>query len=150
MLEEKLLRIEEKLPGKKLLVRGLPAVKQSIAGNEGLTVYNHLQGDDLALAISTSEIVICRAGYTSVMELVTMRQKAILVPTPGQTEQEYLAKHLRESGWFSSVAQDDDDVYFMDALLRAKENNLLLPPQLEESTLADFIHQFIQRLNKKQ
>jgi uncharacterized protein (TIGR00661 family) len=44
--------------------------------------------------INSSRTVITRCGYTSIMELAHMKKKAILVPTKGQYEQEYLAKHL--------------------------------------------------------
>ena len=39
------------------------------------------------------------------MELISLNCSALLVPTPGQTEQEYLAEYLSAKGWFSSVSQ---------------------------------------------
>ena len=45
-------------------------------------------------------MIICRSGYTSVMDLAALHKRAILIPTPGQTEQEYLAKYLMEKGFF--------------------------------------------------
>ena len=39
------------------------------------------------------------------MELISLNCSALLIPTPGQTEQEYLAEYLSEKGWFSSVSQ---------------------------------------------
>jgi hypothetical protein len=41
------------------------------------------------------------------MELISLNRTALLIPTPGQTEQEYLAGYLREKGWFTSVLQKD-------------------------------------------
>ena len=41
-----------------------------------------------------STFVVARSGYSSVMDLLKLRKKAIFIPTPGQTEQEYLAQHL--------------------------------------------------------
>jgi hypothetical protein len=49
--------------------------------------------------------VICRSGYSTIMDLIALGKKAILIPTPGQTEQEYLGKILHERGAFYSTAQ---------------------------------------------
>ena len=54
-----------------------------------------------------SEIVIARSGYSTIMDLVAIGQQAVLVPTPGQTEQEYLAKYLSEKGLFKTMNQSD-------------------------------------------
>ena len=50
--------------------------------------------------ICASEMIICRSGYSTIMELVRLQKKAVLIPTPGQTEQVYLAKKLAASNWF--------------------------------------------------
>jgi hypothetical protein len=39
------------------------------------------------------------------MELISLKSSALLIPTPGQTEQEYLAEYLESKGWFSTVTQ---------------------------------------------
>lgn len=57
--------------------------------------------------IKKSKLVVCRSGYSSVMDLVVMNKKAVFVPTPGQTEQEYLAKYLSEKGLFKSIKQSE-------------------------------------------
>lgn len=45
--------------------------------------------------LNTAEIVVCRSGYTTLMDLAKINHKKIVcIPTPGQTEQEYLAKKL--------------------------------------------------------
>ena len=54
-----------------------------------------------------AEMVICRSGYSSVMDLIVLGQKAILVPTPGQTEQEYLAAFLQDKKLFIAASQQD-------------------------------------------
>jgi len=73
-------------------------------------VPNHIQ---YHLQLSTTEIqplmalaniVICRSGYSSIMDLIAMGKMAILIPTPGQTEQEYLANfHLKEGNFLSAT-----------------------------------------------
>jgi predicted glycosyltransferase len=44
--------------------------------------------------MAAAELVISRTGYSTVMDLLQLQKKSILIPTPGQTEQEYLAGHL--------------------------------------------------------
>lgn len=67
--------------------------------------YDHLDSSAMKKVIETSERIIARAGYSTIMELVSLRCSAMLVPTPGQTEQEYLAECLAAKGWFSSLPQ---------------------------------------------
>lgn len=69
--------------------------------------YNaYLGPSELGRAIAHSELVICRSGYSTLMDLAVLRKKALLVPTPGQTEQEYLGKRLHQSGTCLSVRQE--------------------------------------------
>lgn len=52
-----------------------------------------------------SDMIISRCGYTTVMDLIKLQKKAILIPTPGQTEQEYLAQYLSEKKIFYTIGQ---------------------------------------------
>jgi uncharacterized protein (TIGR00661 family) len=61
---------------------------------ENLTILSHLPSKELNQAISNSEIVISRSGYSTIMDLAALDKKAIFIPTPGQTEQLYLANHF--------------------------------------------------------
>jgi hypothetical protein len=56
-----------------------------------------------------AENILCRPGYSSIMDLYAMNKKAWLVATPGQTEQEYLARYMMEKG-FRSQSQGDLDI----------------------------------------
>ena len=62
--------------------------------------------------IAASENIISRSGYTTIMELVSMGRTAMIIPTPGQTEQEYLAEYLSEKGWFDTIAQKEINQIF--------------------------------------
>lgn len=84
-----------------LLVRGLPADAEPGPPNTS----NHLDAVELNLQMSKAALVICRSGYTSIMDLVKLKKRAVLVPTPGQTEQEYLAAHLQEHSVFPYIEQ---------------------------------------------
>ena len=67
--------------------------------NEGIKIYNHLPADKLNELLIRSEYIIARSGYSTIMDLAKIQRNAILVPTPGQTEQEYLARYLHEKKW---------------------------------------------------
>ena len=107
----------KKFQGKVLLVRGLPGDKATdavaIAGKTNITAVNHLSANSLNDALLQSEWVICRSGYTTIMDLIKLGHKAVLVPTPGQTEQEYLAFYFNAKKIFFAALQKDfllDDV----------------------------------------
>ena len=127
-------RIEEQLRGFEgdiLIVRGLPGGGGIKPDAGSVRWVNHLPAKELALELSSASLVIARSGYSTVMDLVRTGRRAVLVPTPGQTEQEYLARHLSDAGRFLSVAQSDFD------LRKAVSEGLSLPiPSLK----MDFDH----------
>jgi uncharacterized protein (TIGR00661 family) len=82
----------------------------------GSNCADFLTSPDLQRLIESSALVIARSGYSTIMDLSALGKKAILVPTPGQTEQEYLAQRLMEKKVVICVLQDKFD------LLAAVEN----------------------------
>ncbi|MDA3954656.1 MAG: glycosyltransferase [Bacteroidales bacterium] len=70
-------------------------------------VYDIINTEELYSLISTAELIVCRSGYSSVMDLFLLKKKAVFVPTPGQTEQEYLADYLYRRGMFYFVSQQE-------------------------------------------
>ncbi|WP_300604470.1 glycosyltransferase [Niabella sp.] len=78
-----------------VLVRGLPnGGGPPLPELSHTQVYDHLPAEALNRLICEAAYVICRSGYSSVMDLQAVGARPILVPTPGQTEQEYLAELL--------------------------------------------------------
>lgn len=67
--------------------------------------HKRLGGEALQNAISHAKMVICRSGYSTLMDLAATGKKAILIPTPGQTEQEYLGKMMHEKGLYYTMPQ---------------------------------------------
>ena len=65
-----------------------------------------MEADELEIAIQESEYVICRSGYSSIMDLAFLGAKTFLIPTPGQFEQEYLARKFKKEGSVPSCEQD--------------------------------------------
>lgn len=67
---------------------------------ENVSMFNHVDDEMFLKLVDSAEIIICRGGYSSLMDLAALGRTAFLVPTPGQTEQEYLARHLgQKEGW---------------------------------------------------
>ena len=67
---------------------------------ENVSMFNHVDDEMVVKLVDSAEIIVCRGGYSSLMDLAALNRTAFLVPTPGQTEQEYLAKHLsQKEGW---------------------------------------------------
>ncbi len=97
-----------------LIVLGKPEEQSETTVHGNLSIVSHLDSKKLLEAISSSESVICRAGYSSIMDLEAIGKNAVLVPTPGQTEQIYLATYLRKEKKFFSVSQKS--FYLRDAI----------------------------------
>jgi len=94
--------------GRVLFVRGLPGNSASnVSVNTNIEVHDHLSSEDLSEAIQRSSMIISRSGYTTVMDLIKLQKPAILIPTPGQPEQEYLAQYLMDEKLFYCVEQKD-------------------------------------------
>ena len=133
--------------GKVLLVRGLPENigKEGNATDESakLTIQDYLGAAQLNEAIQQAEMVICRSGYTTIMDLIKIGQKAILVPTPGQTEQEYLAHHLMEQQFFYVATQQH--FVLADALKLAADFNVEMP-RVDMDQYKKRVNQFVQSL----
>lgn len=106
MLEEKILSEAASIKGNILLVRGKPGSKETITVAENVEAKNHLPGTALQQALLHSDIIVSRGGYTSVMELLSLKKKMFVIPTPGQTEQEYLAIKLMEKHICYATTQD--------------------------------------------
>lgn len=106
IFEELVLSTLKLLPEKTVLVRGLPKESSEAVVENNCTIYNHAPAGLLNELICNAEFVISRSGYTTVMDLMKLGKKSILVPTPGQAEQEYLATHLHQQQLAYTVLQE--------------------------------------------
>ena len=92
--------------GSVFIVRGLPGnLHQIELKSTNIEIKNHLPTSELNTVLLQSKMIISRSGYTTVMDLIKLQKRAILVPTPGQTEQEYLARYLHDNKIFYSAPQ---------------------------------------------
>lgn len=118
-------------PGNVILIRGLPRVKVNPIVPDHVKIYGHLPAPELNAVIAGSGMVISRAGYSTIMDLMKLGKKAILVPTPGQTEQEYLGEYL----YTRKIAISTDQTGFVlkDALEKARVFPFNSSPIADES-----------------
>jgi hypothetical protein len=105
ILRQKLISVlKDRIPST-VLLEGRPDKPTEVTRSGNITCYNHLPASEMKSMITGSECVITRSGYTTIMELISLNCSALLIPTPGQTEQEYLAGYLSEKGWFTTTPQ---------------------------------------------
>ena len=88
------------------VVRGQVEDEQKVDQRGNLIIYNYLSGQKLNHLLNRSKLVLSRSGYSSIMDYDCLNKKAILVPTPGQTEQLYLAEHLSHYTNFTFLSED--------------------------------------------
>ena len=106
-LEQKLKNEVCLFAGKVLFIKGIFEAEQKIEQDENVTYYNFMTSSEIETAFNESEMVLCRSGYTTVMDLAKLQKKAFFIPTPGQFEQEYLAKRLKRNDFVPYAKQDD-------------------------------------------
>lgn len=124
LLEERLLEALAILPGTRVLVRGVPGAAttrdaaRAVRYGE-MNVFDHVPGTRLARMIDAAESLVCRSGYTTMMELAGLgARNVLLIPTPGQPEQEHLAEHARAHGLAAWRDQDELDAATVAEALR--------------------------------
>lgn len=105
LLRERLAELAAMHPGLNFaLVSGAPALLKS----DNLETVILPDKQRLSELIAKSGAVVCRSGYSTLMDLHALgRKKLVLIPTPGQTEQEYLAGYWKEKFKAEVVKQED-------------------------------------------
>ncbi len=119
-------RLEEELIGKLkgiqkriLIVGGKTESKEEKMIGDNIRMVSFMTAQELNMAICASDFVISRSGYSTIMDLTALGKKALLIPTPGQTEQEYLASRFHEKKIFMTQNQGDLDIH---SALAEREN----------------------------
>jgi uncharacterized protein (TIGR00661 family) len=107
LLEEKLKVEIIGYKGNIVFIKGIVEKDQKKEQIENVTFYNFMNSRQLEQTFNESEIVLCRSGYTTIMDLVKLEKKAFFIPTPGQYEQVYLAKKLKEEGLVPYATQEN-------------------------------------------
>ena len=125
MLEKKLIEQLSNTSETVVFVRGLPSSSPLLKNIGSIRFENHLDTNTLSDLLSNAKAVICRSGYSSVMDLLKLKKGALLIPTPGQTEQVYLAKHLHEQQWF--VVQEQEQLNLKRGIAAVLSQKLVYP-----------------------
>lgn len=107
LLEDKLKTEVLKYNGKVVFIKGIIEKEQIKEQINDVTYYNFMNTRQLEQTFNESEKVLCRSGYTTIMDLAKLDKKAFFIPTPGQYEQEYLAKKLKKEGLVPFAEQND-------------------------------------------
>ncbi len=128
-----------------LFVRGIPEKSQRIKLSESISVVSSLDSKALNIAMLTSDLIISRPGYSTIMDIAALGCKAVLIPTPGQTEQEYLAGELERKKLFFVQRQENFDL--LEALNQSKNYTGFARNEFDNSTLRETVRRFLMRIN---
>ncbi|OFY56776.1 MAG: hypothetical protein A2X22_00855 [Bacteroidetes bacterium GWF2_49_14] len=109
ILEELMIRLLSEKGKPAVLLRGLPSADPEsgpvIEQTGCITMISHAGDPHILWYMMEAGTIICRPGNSTVTDLILVGRSAILIPTPGHTEQEYVAGHLAEEGLFQVVKQ---------------------------------------------
>jgi predicted glycosyltransferase len=98
LLEDVLYKELTYFKGEVLFVRGLVSSEEYMSPtSKNIRLVNYMLSNELEQAFNESNVVLARSGYSTIMDLAALGKKAFFIPTPGQTEQEYLAKKFQRS-----------------------------------------------------
>jgi len=127
-------------PGRGLVALGRPGMAHHGQVN-GWEIAGYLGRSEQAEAMNRCRLAVIRAGYSTIMELAETGKPALLIPTPGQTEQEYVAGYLRDRGHHFMAEQGTLD------LPAAVQSDLppkpYQPPHLTATSVARFLEEVL-------
>ncbi|MGA8261966.1 MAG: glycosyltransferase [Arenicellales bacterium] len=95
-----------RLSGRRVeITLGRPDLPYRCWRHGGATVHTYLDRTGQQALLNRARLVVTRSGYTTLMELAELGKPALLVPTVGQSEQEYLADYHHRQGHAHAVRQ---------------------------------------------
>lgn len=116
ILEKKIISELKNYPKKVIFIKGIVERNQLKEEKENITFYNFMTSKGLEKALNESNYVLCRSGYTTVMDLAKLNKKGFFIPTPGQFEQEYLAEKFDDEKIIPTCSQDDFKIEMLDKI----------------------------------
>ena len=135
LLEKTLIEQMSRIEGDHLLLKGVPGAPSGHIAN--IRIVPHLSTEAIAHELVNADLVVGRCGYSTLMDLDALGLNALLIPTPGQPEQEYLAR--LHSAFGTHIIQDQFAIDLKDALSRigGKRSRKAIPNKdlLEEAFL---------------
>jgi len=112
ILENIILKQLEETNLRSIIVQGITEYTKMDQKKDNILIYSHLLSKDLRKFMEQSKMILCRSGYSSIMDLSALNKDAIFIPTPGQTEQEYLATHFERKKCFFYMKQKEFDLIY--------------------------------------
>ncbi|HEY8692964.1 MAG TPA: glycosyltransferase [Chloroflexota bacterium] len=126
-------------------VRGLVALGRPGMAHRGQAngweIAGYLGRDEQAEAMNRCRLAVIRAGYSTIMELAELGKPAVLIPTPGQTEQEYVTGYLSAKGHF--FAADQSSLNLAEAVAAGDPPKPYQPPHLTETSVQRFLEEVL-------
>jgi uncharacterized protein (TIGR00661 family) len=142
--EHKIFAQAIKLEKRVLVVRGLPDQWEFVNLTSNVEAVAFLTSKALNEAILSADVLVSRSGYSTILDLVKLEKPALLVPTPGQTEQEYLAVQLDAKGLFASQSQEEFNL--AEGIAKALERPGLRADMFPEVDLEKEIKSFLREM----
>jgi uncharacterized protein (TIGR00661 family) len=130
--------------GSAAVVRGVLHEENNLPSSRQRTIINYATTEALNALICASALVIGRAGYSTVMDLIKLKKKSVLIPTPGQMEQQYIAGFLSGKKLAYVVHQNNF------SLRQINEHTCSFPFQYIDDPMEQYkriIHDFVQTIN---
>lgn len=158
LLEKLILKEAASFKGSLIILKGLPASSattdtapvnqhhlQELYGLNQVRQFDHLGAAELQALLPSVEYIICRSGYTTLMEMIPLQKKLLLIPTPGQPEQLYLAVHADQQHYAPFWRQDKFSL--IAALEEASRYSYHFPKAFNKDHLSAVIAALVDQLN---
>ncbi len=97
-----------------VIARGITEEDKQYNISENIKVFSHLESEKMKYYIQRSNLIVCRPGYSSIMDIIALGKNAVFIPTQGQTEQEYLSEYYLNKNIFFTTSQNN--LNLMDAV----------------------------------
>lgn len=143
-LEQRLLEQAMLLPQKFIFIQGKTRAKEHHYVAENVEVVSYLTSQELNKVLLASKYLVCRSGYSSIMDLAALSKKALLIPTPGQTEQEYLADFFGNQNIF--LVQKQEEIDLETGLEKVAETSGFQPGQFATNAFFPYLEKWFKAL----
>ncbi|MBI2427651.1 MAG: glycosyl transferase family 28 [Ignavibacteriales bacterium] len=124
-----------------VFARGKPEQNTMMKVSPNITMINAVSGDEMSRLVASSRMIVSRPGHSTVMDLSFVGAKAIFIPTPQQTEQEYLAVELMKNK--ICYCEDQANFNLARALERSTEYSGFSAMKYDPSVLQERIHHLL-------
>ncbi len=143
LLEEKLISQLKDSEYSVILVQGKSKENRDEIIRPRFRVQSFMDSEELVNTFLRSKYIICRSGYSTILDLAVLKQTALMIPTPGQTEQVYLADWMDKEGLI--VSQDQRNLNIKKALV-SLELSKGFHFEINDDLLQKAIDEFLNRI----